>query len=134
MKRRLLAILAYMLPAFILWQLWHTVLFASHYKTLEVYRSNVLVPLSLAALIVQGLIWSVIYEQFCLGETVGRGAIRFAAIAFPIAWSYQVLLVGARHPMTSNGGYLLLETSYLLMLFALVSPLIASVYVKQPKV
>jgi hypothetical protein len=134
MKRRLLATLAYLIPAFILWQLWHTVLFAGHYKALEVYRSNVLVPLSLAALIVQGLIWSAIYEQFCQGETVGRGAIRFAAIAFPIAWSYQVLIVGARHPMTSIGEYSLLETAYFMVLFAVVSPLIAMVYSKEPRV
>jgi hypothetical protein len=129
----LLGTLAYMLPTFPLGYLWHLVTFDDYYKSLEVYRENILVPLGIGAMIVQGFIWSVIYEQLLSGESIARGAVRFAALAFPIAWSFMVLAVGAKHPMTSVGGYLVIETAFLVVQYAIVSPLIAAVYADQPK-
>jgi hypothetical protein len=133
MKRRLLGTLAYMLPTFPLGYLWHLVTFDDYYQSLEVYRENILVPLGIGAMIVQGFIWSVIYEQLLSGESIARGAVRFAALAFPIAWSFMVLAVGAKHPMTWVGGYMLIETAFLVVQYAVVSPLIAAVYADQPK-
>jgi hypothetical protein len=134
MKRRLLGTLAYMLPTFPLGYFWHLVTFDDYYKSLEVYRENILVPLGIGSMIIQGFIWSVIYEQLLSGESIARGAVRFAALAFPIAWSFMVLAVGAKHPMTSVGGYLVIETAFLAVQYAVVSPLIAAVYADQPKV
>lgn len=133
MKRRLLGTLAYMLPTFPLGYFWHLVTFDDYYKSLEVYRENILVPLGIGSMIIQGFIWSVIYEQLLSGEPIARGAVRFAALAFPIAWSFMVLAVGAKHPMTSVGGYLVIETAFLVVQYAVVSPLIAAVYADQPK-
>jgi hypothetical protein len=133
MKRRLLGTLAYMLPTFPLGYFWHLVTFDDYYKSLEVYRENILVPLGIGSMIIQGFIWSVIYEQLLSGESIARGAVRFAALAFPIAWSFMVLAVGAKHPMTSVGGYLVIETAFLAVQYAVVSPLIAAVYADQPK-
>jgi hypothetical protein len=133
MKRRLLGTLAYMLPTFPLGYFWHLVTFDDYYESLEVYRENILVPLGIGSMIIQGYIWSFIYEHLFAGESIPRGAIRFAAVAFPIAWSFMVLAVGAKHPMTSVGGYLVIETAFLAVQYAVVSPLIAAVYADQPK-
>jgi hypothetical protein len=133
MKRRLLGTLAYMLPTFPLGYFWHLVIFDDYYKSLEVYRENILVPLGIGSMIIQGYIWSLIYEHLFAGESIPRGAVRFAAIALPIAWSFMVLAVGAKHPMKWVGGYMLIETAFLVLQYAVVSPLIAAVYADQPK-
>lgn len=49
-------------------------------------------------------------------------------MALPIAWSYMVLTVAAKHHMASVSGYLLIETAFVIIHFAIVSPLIALVY------
>ena len=42
MKKHFLAVLAYMLPTFPLGYLWHLTIFAEYYKSLQVYRENVI--------------------------------------------------------------------------------------------
>jgi hypothetical protein len=51
-----------------------------------------------------------------------RGAIRFAAIAAPLAWSYAVLAVAAKHRMSSVGGYVGIESAFTLVHSAATRP------------
>lgn len=131
MSRRILAVLAYMLPTFPLGYLWHLNLFAATYQSLDVYRADVIIPLGIGSMLVQGIAWSLLYERLFAGEAVLRGAIKFAAIAAPLAWSYAVLAVAAKHRMSSVGGYLGIESAFTLVHYAIVSPLIAAVYARR---
>jgi hypothetical protein len=128
MTRRILGALAYIIPTFPLGYFWHLTMFASSYKSLNVYRDELIIPLGLASMAIQGIVWSLLYERLFAGEPVVRGAAKFAAIAFPIAWSFMVLAVGAKHHMSSVGGYLVIETAFLVVQYAVTSPLIAVVY------
>lgn len=119
---------AFMLPTFPLGYFWHLAIFADYYKALSVYRDDVIIPLGLLSMVVQGLAWAIVYERMFAGQTVARGTLGFASIAIPIAWSYAVLAVSAKHQMSSVGGYLLIETAFTLVHYAIVSPLIAIVY------
>jgi hypothetical protein len=130
MARRILGALAYIIPSFPLGYFWHLSTFAGYYKSLAIYRDEILVPLGLASMLIQGFVWSWLYERLFAGEPVFRGAAKFGAIAFPIAWSFMVLAVGAKHHMSSVSGFLLIETAFLLMQYAVTSPLIALVYAK----
>ena len=58
-------------------------------------------------------------------ESVLRGAVKFAALAAPLTWSFAVLAVGAKHQMSSVAGFLALETGFFLLQYAVVSPLLA---------
>jgi hypothetical protein len=129
--RRLLAVLAYVIPTFPLGYLWHLTIFADYYKRLEVYRDDLVIPFGILAMLIQGIAWSVIYERMFAGQPIAKGAAKFAALAIPLAWSYMVLAVSAKHRMTSVGDFLLIETAFMLVHFAIVSPLIAAIYARR---
>lgn len=131
MKKRLLAVLAYMLPTFPLGYFWHLTIFADYYTSLHVYRDDVAFPLGLASILIQGVIWSIVYERLFSGQPILRGAFKFALLACPLAWSFMVLAVGAKHVMSSVSGFLLIETSFIVVQYLVVSPLIAWVYARK---
>ena len=58
MKQRILAVLAYVVPTFPLGYFWHLTFFAERYKELEVYRDDLIFPLGLVSMLVQGIIWA----------------------------------------------------------------------------
>ena len=131
MKKRILAILAYMLPTFPLGFFWHLTIFADYYKSLNVYREDIIIPFGIVSMLIQGVIWSVVYERLFAGESILKGALKFALLACPLAWSFMVLAVSAKHQMSSVSGFLLIETAFLLVHYAIVSPLIAAVYARK---
>lgn len=128
MKKRILAILAYVLPTFPLGYFWHLTVFADYYASLHVYRENIIIPFGLASMLIQGFIWSVLYERLFASQTVVIGALKFASLACPLAWSFMVLAVSAKHQMSSVSGFLEIETTFIALHYAIVSPLIALVY------
>ena len=123
--RFLLAALAYVLPTFPLGYVWHLVIFKSYYESLSVYRPDILIPLGVASMLIQGLIWAYVYWRLFRQETVIVGALKFAALAMPLAWSFLVVAVSAKHHMSSVSGFLLIETAFLVVQYVIVSPLIA---------
>lgn len=131
MKRRILATLAYMLPTFPLGFFWHLTIFADYYKSLNVYRDDIIIPFGIGSMFVQGIVWSILYERLFAGSSILNGAVKFASLACPLAWSFMVLAVSAKHQMTSAGSYLTIETCFVLVHYAVVSPLIAAVYARQ---
>jgi hypothetical protein len=134
MKKRILAVLAYVLPTFPLGYFWHLATFADYYQSLEVYRDELIIPLGISSMLIQGVAWSVIYERMFAGEPIWRGAMKFALLAAPIAWSFMVLAVGAKHRMASVSGFVLIETAFIAVQYAVVSPLIAAVYARKPAI
>jgi hypothetical protein len=128
MKRRVLAVFAYVLPTFPLGYFWHLTYFAEYYKGLEVYRDEVVIPLGLLSIVIQGIVWSVVYERMFAGESIAKGAAKFAALAFPLAWSFMVLAASAKHRMSSVERFLVIETAFVLVHYSIVSPLIAAIY------
>ena len=131
MKKRILAVLAYMLPTFPLGFFWHLTIFAEYYKSLHVYRESIIIPFGITSMLIQGVIWSVVYERLFAGEPILKGAVKFALLACPLAWSFMVLAVSAKHQMSSVSGFLTIETVFILIHYAIVSPLIAAVYARK---
>lgn len=129
-RKLILAVLAYMLPTFPLGYLWHLTVFADFYKSLHVYRDDILIPFGIGSMVIQGVIWAVIYRRLYAGEPVMRGALRFGLLAAPLAWSFMALAVSAKHQMTSPYSYLGIETCFVFAQYLAVSPLIAAVYRK----
>jgi len=130
MNKRVLAVLAYVVPSFPLGYIWHLTVFSDYYASLEVYRAELIIPFGVGSIVIQGVVWSIIYERLFAGEPILRGALYFAALACPLAWSYMVLAVSAKHPMASVGVFLFIETAFMLVHYSMVSPLIAAVYAR----
>ena len=56
-------------------------------------------------MVIQSIVWAWLYARLFSGEPVLRGAIKFAAVAFPLAWSFLVLPIGAKHMMADVSGF-----------------------------
>lgn len=122
-----LGVAAYMLPTFPLGYVWHLKTFKAHYDRLELYRSEVVIPLGVTSMLVQGLVFAWLYPA--LFDTSGGAwigsAARFALVFGVLAWSFTTLPVAAKYRMASVRGFLILETAFTVAQFAIVSPLIA---------
>lgn len=83
-----LAALAYLVPTFPLGYFWHLVTFAYHYHRLEMVRSEVIIPLGLASMVVQALVFAWAYPRlFPPARTPWwRGALAFGGIFGTLAW------------------------------------------------
>ena len=123
--RFLLAALAYIVPTFPLGYLWHLVIFKNYYASLLVYRPDMAFSLGVTSMAIQSVIWAYLYSRLFSGEPVLRGAVKFSGLAFPLAWSFLVLPIGAKHLMADVQGFVLIETAFVAVQYLIVSPLIA---------
>lgn len=131
MKREFwLAALAYLLPTFPLGYFWHLVTFADRYHQLAMYRDEVLIPLGLLSMVIQALAFSWAYPRLIGAHAASwkAGALRFGAFFGLLAWSFVVLPVAAKYRMSSVVDFMVLETAFTALQFAIVAPLIAWVY------
>lgn len=129
-KPFVLALLAYVVPTFIAGFAWHLVIFHETYAQLKVYRPDVIIPFGLGSMLVQGLFFAWAYPRlFGTGKTRWRLNALRAGLAFAaVSWSFTTFAAAAKQPMTSVELYLLMETGYTLVQFALVAPLMALAY------
>lgn len=125
-----LGVAAYLAPTFPLGFFWHLVWFETSYHALAIYRPDPIIPLGLASMLVQGLIFSWIYPRlfpFRDGSVLRPGLTYGLAIGL-LSWSFTTLAVTAKHPIASIVDYGLLETGFTIVQFLFVGPLIAWAY------
>jgi hypothetical protein len=125
-----LALLAHLVPTLSLGYFWHMVTFADQYHRLAMYRDAVIIPLGLTSMAIQAIFFAWIYPKlFAPTRTQwARGAVSFGFIFATLAWSFAVLPVAAKYRMSSVQDFLVLETSFTFLQFAIVSPMIALAY------
>jgi hypothetical protein len=122
-----LGVAAYLVPTFPLGYVWHLKTFKARYERLEMYRSEVVIPLGIASMLIQALVFAWLYPivfDTSADAWVGS-ATRFALIFGALAWSFTTLPVAAKYRMTSVKGFLALESAFTAVHFAIVAPLIA---------
>ena len=122
-----LGVAAYLMPTFPIAYVWHLVLFAPTYDALGIYRPDPIIPFGFASMVIQGIIFSWAYPRLFLGRgsaIFGPGLAYGLALAI-LSWSFTTLAVAAKNIMSSVPTYLLLETGFTLLQFAIVGPLIA---------
>jgi hypothetical protein len=125
-----LAILAYLAPTFALGFVWHLILFADYYAALQIYRSDILVPLGLLSMAIQAIVFAWIYDRVFArqnGAWLSRG-LRYAAAGAVLSWSYTTIAVAAKNLMASVPDYLLIETAFTAVQWIIVGPLTAAVF------
>lgn len=121
------AVGAYLIPTFPLGYVWHLVTFHEQYDRLQVYRDDIIIPLGLASMLVQAFVFAWLYPRMCSTRRADwrAGAVRFFLVAGALAWSFTTLPVAAKYRMTSVAHFMVLETAFTLVQFAVISPLIA---------
>ena len=125
-----LAVAAYVFPSFALGYSWHLTTFARRYHELGLYREDVIIPMGLGSMFIQGLFFAWVYPHLfsTADDQWLRSAVGFATIFGVLAWSFLVLPVAAKNKMTSVSTYMILETAFTAMQFIVAGILIALAY------
>ena len=121
---------AYVIPTFPMAFIWHLVLFEQKYHALKIYRDEPAIPLGLASMLVQGAIFSWLFPR-AFPQTGGpllKYGLLYGLCAGLLSWSFTTLAVAAKNVMTSVPDYVLLETAFTILQFAIAGPLIALAY------
>lgn len=127
-KAFFLAIAAYLLPSFPLGFIWHMMLFAGNYHALHLFREDVIIPMGLASMLTQAVLFAYAYPRLFGHLSWGTGALRFGVMFGLLAWTYNTLPIAAKYQMSSVADFFWLETAFNVAQFAIVSPLIALAY------
>lgn len=125
MKRFGLAVLAYVVPTFLLGFLWHLILFESTYKALHIYRDDIVIPLGFLSMLIQAVLFAWIFGK-AFARDIGSFASRtlaYGGLGALLSWSFTTLAVAAKNVMASVPDYLLIETAFTLVQWAMVAPL-----------
>lgn len=122
-----LAVAAYIVPTFPLGYFWHLVVFKDRYDALALYRPELIIPLGLAAMAVQALLFAHLYPRLfsTARDQWIKGAAGFGLLFGVLAWSFLVLPVAAKYNMTSVTAFMALETAFTVLQYAVTAPLIA---------
>lgn len=129
MRRIVVGALAYLVPTFALGFVWHLVLFKGYYEALAMYRHDVIIPFGLLSMSIQAGVFAWIYDEFFARRAIGaitRG-LAYAAFGAVLSWSFTTIAVAAKNLMTSVPDYLLIETAFTAVQWAIVGPLTALV-------
>ena len=120
-----LAALAYLVPTFPLGYFWHLTTFRAAYDRLEMYRPEVIIPFGFLSMLIQAAIFAWVYERAFAN---GRGSLlsrslRYGAVGALLSWSFTTLAVAAKNVMASVPDYIVIETAFTIVQWALVAPL-----------
>jgi hypothetical protein len=126
-KKFWLAAAAYILPTFPLGYFWHLSTFKANYDALQVYRPDVIIPMGLSSMIIQGIIFAWVYPRLFSTARPDwvSSAVKFFAVFSLLAWSFLVLPTAAKVNMTSVVDFLKLETGFTVLQYLVAAPLIA---------
>lgn len=127
MIRRIgIAAIAYLVPTFALGFIWHLVAFKSSYDALAIYRQDVIIPFGLLSMGLQAALFAWVYDAaFARDASSGQSWLTFAAFGAVLSWSFTTIAVAAKNVMTSVPDYLLIESGFTAVQWALVGPLMA---------
>ena len=91
------------------------------------YRRDVIIPMGLASMLIQGVIFAYLYPRL-FSTRRGywlRSASKFFVIFGSLALSFLVLPVAAKNHMTSVPSFMALETAFTVLQYSITTPLIA---------
>jgi hypothetical protein len=123
-----LAVAAYVVPLFPLGYFWHLKTFKPVYDRLEMFRPEVIIPLGLLSMILQGLFFAWVFPKLFTNPNWVMNGLMFALIFGIVGWSFMVAPVAAKYRMTSVRDFIAIETAFLVIQFVLTGLLIAFVY------
>jgi hypothetical protein len=125
-----LGMAAYLVPTFPIAFVWHLILFESDYHALQIYRADPIIPFGLASMIIQGIVYSWVFPRVFAGNrgSVLKNGLLYGLSTGLLSWSFTTLAVAAKHPMASISDFVLLETTFTVLQFLIVGPLIALAY------
>lgn len=129
-SRFALGVVAYIVPTFALGFVWHLILFKQYYEDLAIYRKDIIIPFGFLSMLIQAVLFAWIYKEAFVSRKsslISRSFV-YAAIGAVLSWSFTTLAVAAKNAMTSVPHYLVIETAFTVVQWAIVGPLTALAY------
>ena len=128
MTRILLAAAGYVVIVFPLALAWHLELFEEKYQTFGYFTGEPNVLVGLAAVVIQGVVLSLIYPLFRSGQAGFVRAFQFAGLMGLFFWTSHVLALVAKQNVPNAGGFIVMETAYLVAQFGLFALALGWIY------
>jgi hypothetical protein len=129
MKKFILPFLAYVVLTFIIAATWHLVLFKEVYDQLGIFtRKEPIIPLGFASMIMQGAVLVWLFPQVARGGSPLKEGLRFGLPIGVLMASIAVFAEGAKQQVSSLPTWLIFESVYYLLQFAVVGVAMAYVY------
>lgn len=127
MQRIGVGALSYLVPTFGLAFVWPLVVFKGYYDALAIYRQDGVIPFGFLAICLQAVLFAWVFDSSFArgGVSITRRAIYFAAFGAVLSWSFTTLSVAAKNVMVSVPDYLLIESAFTVLQWAIVGPLMA---------
>ena len=105
----LLTVLAYIAATFGVQGVSHFVVNAAHYAGISIMRATPIIPLGIASMVVQGLIFAWLFPTFNRGPHPIRNAIAFSCAIGGFLASYIVLAEAGKYSIPSVGSWIVVE-------------------------
>ncbi|MBA2400713.1 MAG: hypothetical protein H0V72_18815 [Bradyrhizobium sp.] len=98
-----------------------------------IYRDEPVIAFGLGSMIIQGTIFSWLFPRvFPQSSGFLKNGLLYGLGAGLLSWSFTTLSVAAKNIMASVPDFVLLETAFTILQFAIVGPLIALAYRSGP--
>ncbi|MCG8653253.1 MAG: hypothetical protein MI861_25660 [Pirellulales bacterium] len=121
--------IGYLLITFPLAYVWHLVAFEQKYAELGYFtREEPIIAFGFGAILLQGILMSVIYPSLCRGKSLLAGALTLALVMGGYHWTAHVLAEAAKHSIAPLPTWFALESLYLAIQFLLGGFWLAFVY------
>ena len=128
MTKILLAAAGYVVIVFPLALAWHLGLFKERYLTFGYFAGEPNVLTGLAAVVIQGVVLSLIYPLFHSGGAGFVRAFQFAGLMGLFFWTSHVLAFVAKQDVPHASGFIVMETGYLAVQFGLFALVLGFIY------
>ena len=128
MTKILLAAAGYVVIVFPLALAWHLGLFKEKYQAFGYFAGEPNVLVGLAAVVTQGVVLSLIYPLFHSGRAGLVRTFQFAGLMGLFFWTSHVLALVAKQNVPLAGGFIVMETGYLVAQFGLFALVLGLIY------
>lgn len=128
MTKILIAAAAYIVIVFPLALGWHMGLFKEKYETFGYFTGEPNIPVGLVTIVIQGLALALIYPLFHTGSVGFVRAFQFAGLMGLFFWTSHVLALVAKQNVPNAGGFIAMETGYLVFQFGLFALALGLIY------
>lgn len=132
-KTTLLGTLAYTLVTFPLAVVWHVMIFEEKYHGFGYFEGEPSFVLGLLTIIIQGCVLSFLYPYVKFyGSDITRG-LKYSLLIGVFFWSSHVLAFVAKQEVVGTLSFVVMETAYLMIQFAVYGVFIGHIYGKAAK-
>src|SRR6267378_1978801 len=128
MKKHLLAILAYVVATFGTQAPSHFLVFAHHYAAVTYIRKETLFQFGVLAMLIQGVVLSVLYARFAGGRNTMKNALGFSWLMGAFLVSYTAFAEAAKYMVPSVASWIAVELAVGLVQFTVFGLLLGLIY------